>query len=89
MKDKQCIENIHFYFIGLPADKAEEFNKVIGSLTVTVDGQKITLSRQVQGDTVFTLGVEFEEKMPTGHTLKVSILQTHMHKNTIQQLKKL
>ncbi|GLV32459.1 hypothetical protein CBL_00831 [Carabus blaptoides fortunei] len=56
--------------IGLPEDKAKQFNLVVSPLVVKVDGQKITLCRQVQGDTEFTLGQEFEEKMPTGHVLK-------------------
>lgn len=59
--------------LGLPEDKAKQFNSVVSPLVVKVDGQQITLSRQVQGDTVFTLGQEFEDKMPTGHVLKVLI----------------
>lgn len=59
--------------LGLPEDKAKQFNSVVSPLVVKVDGQQITLSRQVQGDTVFTLGQEFEDKMPTGHVLKVCI----------------
>lgn len=66
-------ENLIEYLtgIGLPADKAKEYNSVVSPLTVKVEGNKITLSRQVQGDTVFTLGEEFDDKMPTGHVLKV------------------